>query len=122
MLLFLCASLCANEKTLQSYYEIAQVTCHEISDIRREMDRVNDEILRLLTERTAYVKRAGDIKSKTTKIADDRERVADQERKIINKSNEMDLPSEISLPTFRTIMETSIQFQQFYINQLLHVQ
>lgn len=108
----------AEDVTLNSYYKIAQQNCHTISDIRFEMDRINNEILELLTERTAYVKRAGDLKSKATKIADDRQRVADQEQKIIKKSMELGLPLEISLPAFRNIMEESIKFQQSYIDQL----
>lgn len=110
--------LFSEENYLDHYYEIARENCQEISDIRKEMDRINNDILRLLTERTAYVKRAGDLKSKTTRIADDRQRVLDQEQKIINKSIELGLPTEISLPSFRVIMETSIQFQQSYIDQL----
>lgn len=107
-----------DEISLDSFYEIAKENCHNISSIRTEMDRINNEILNLLAERTAYVKRAGDLKSQTTKIADDRQRVADQERKIIEKSIELGLPIEISIPAFRTIMETSIEFQQNYIDQL----
>jgi isochorismate pyruvate lyase len=110
----------SNEDTLSSFYEIAKQNCHEISSIRVEMDRINNEILSLLTERTAYVKRAGDLKSRTTKIADDRQRVADQEKKIIDKSKELELPIEISIPAFRVIMETSIKFQQGYIDQLVY--
>lgn len=106
------------EETLGSFYEVAKQNCHDITSIRVEMDRINHEILILLAERTAYVKRAGDLKSQTSKIADDRQRVADQERKIINKSIELELPLEISFPAFRSIMETSIQFQQSHINQL----
>jgi chorismate mutase len=106
------------EATLSSYYEIAKHNCHDIASIRVEMDRINNEILELLTERTAYVKRAGDLKSRTSKIADDRQRVADQEEKIINKSRELGLPVEISVPAFKVIMEASIKFQQAYIDQL----
>ncbi len=118
------ASLTSNiafseEDTLSFFYEIAKQNCHDISSIRVEMDRINNEILRLLTERTAYVKRAGDLKSRTTKIADDRQRVADQEKKIIDKSIKLELPIEISVPAFRAIMETSIKFQQGYIDQCL---
>lgn len=112
----------AEDVTLNSYYEIAQQNCHAISDIRFEMDRINNEILQLLTERTAYVKRAGDLKSKASKIADDRQRVADQEQKIIKKSMELGLPLEISLPAFRTIMEASIKFQQEHINQIISIE
>ena len=110
----------SDEDTLSSFYEIAKQNCHDISSIRAEMDRINNEILSLLTERTAYVKRAGDLKSRTTKIADDRQRVADQEKKIIDKSKELELPIEISIPAFRVIMETSIKFQQGYIDQLVY--
>lgn len=108
----------SDDDKLSDFYEIAKQKCHTINAIRTEMDRINDEILILLTERTAYVKRAGDLKSQTTKIADDRQRVADQEQKILLKSIELELPIEISLPAFKVIMETSIQFQQDYINQL----
>lgn len=108
----------SEENTLNFYYEIAKENCHDIASIRVEMDRINNDILKLLAERTAYVKRAGDLKSKTTKIADDRQRVADQEKKIIEKSIELQLPIEISIPAFRAIMETSIQFQQGYIDQI----
>lgn len=110
--------LFCQESDLSRYYEIAKQNCQDISSIRKEMDRINNDILMLLTERTAYVKRAGDLKSKTTKIADDRQRVTDQERKILDKSMELGLPIEISLPAFKAIMETSIQFQQQYIDQL----
>lgn len=108
----------SEEKTLSSFYEVAKENCHDIASIRTEMDRINNEILRLLTERTAYVKRSGDLKSRTTRIADDRQRVADQEKKIIDKSIELELPTEISVPAFRVIMETSIKFQQECIDQL----
>lgn len=104
--------LLCEEKDLNHYYEIAKQNCQDISSIRKEMDRINNDILKLLAERTAYVKRAGDLKSKTTKIADDRQRVYDQERKILDKSMELGLPIEISLPAFKVIMETSIDFQQ----------
>lgn len=77
-----------------------------------------NDILRLLKERSAYVKRAGDLKSKTTKVADDPQRAADQERKIFDKSVQLGLPTEISLPAFKVIMETSIQFQQQHIDHL----
>lgn len=105
--------------SLSAYYEIAKQNCDDIASIRLEMDRINDEILELLTERTAYVRRAGDLKSRTSGIADDRQRVADQEQKIINKSRQLELPVEISVPAFRVIMETSIKFQQGYIDQLV---
>jgi chorismate mutase len=108
-----------SKETLSFYYETAKENCHDIASIRVEMDRINNEILQLLTERTAYVKRAGDLKSQTTRIADDRQRVADQEKKVIEKSIQLELPLEISVPAFRSIMDTSIKFQQGYIDHQL---
>ncbi|OJU81051.1 MAG: hypothetical protein BGO10_00545 [Chlamydia sp. 32-24] len=121
-LLTLCLCLQTNlfatdEKKLSDFYEIAKEKCQDIPSIRKEMDRINEEIILLLTERTAFVKRAGDLKSKTTKVADDRVRVQEQEEKIILQSILHDLPIEISVPVFREIMEHSIRFQQDYIDR-----
>ena len=118
LLTLLFTTVFAAGETFDGFYEVAKENCHDIAAIRVEMDRINNEILRLMTERTAYVKRAGDLKSKTTRVADDRQRVADQERKITELSEELGLPLGISIPTFRVLMETSIQFQQGYIDQL----
>lgn len=109
----------AETHSLDFYYEIAKKNCHDISDIRFEMDRINNDILQLLAERTAYVKRAGDIKSQASKIAYDGKRIAEQEQKIIAKSMELELPIEVSLPVFRTIVDESTKFQQEHINQLV---
>ncbi len=122
-----CAVLCCSityaleEKpidTFNSYYAIAKDQCHDISCIRENIDQINEEILKLLAKRTAYVKRAGDLKGKTTKIAQDRARVESQEQKILEKSKVLEIPLEIVLPTFRALVENSILFQQEYINSL----
>ena len=117
-LLVVCSGLNADQ--MCSCYEEARENCHDIGCIRTEINRINYEILKLLAERTAYVKRAGDIKSQTTGIADDRKRVADQEKILVEQSLELGVPIEISLPAFRAIVETSIQFQQEYIDARNH--
>lgn len=113
-----CGKIISGEVTLDYFYEIAKENCHDIAAIRMNMDRINNDLLELLAERTAYVKRAGDLKSQTTKIADDRARVEAQEKKIIEKSLKLQLPVEVSVPSFRAIMESSILFQQRYIDNL----
>jgi len=65
------------------------------------------------------VARSGDLKSKTTKIAEDRSRVAVQEMKITERSIALEIPLEISLPAFRAIVESSILFQQEHIDRSL---
>lgn len=82
------------------------------------MNRINNQILELLAERTAYVKRAGDLKAHTIKIAEDRKRVAEQEALIVAKSEELGVPVEVSIPAFRAIVEESIKYQQKYLDEL----
>ncbi|HEX4839426.1 MAG TPA: chorismate mutase [Rhabdochlamydiaceae bacterium] len=108
----------ANEETVSAHYAIAKQNCHDIACIRIEIDQINHQILKLLAKRTAYVKRAGDLKSRTTKIADDRQRVAAQEKIVIERSQELELPLEIAIPTFREITENSIRFQQAHIDRM----
>jgi chorismate mutase len=109
--------LFASEETLSDYYAVAKDNCHDILCIRQEIDQINHQILKLLAKRTAYVKRAGDLKAQTTRQADDRQRVAAQEKILVDKSMELELPLEIAIPAFRAIVENSIKFQQNYIDQ-----
>lgn len=109
----------AEERTMSDFYAIAKENCQDIPALRIEINRINDDILRLLAERTAYVKRAGDIKFKTTQVANDPARIAAQEQILIEKSIELEVPLEISIPTFRAIVENSTKYQQTYIDQLI---
>ena len=114
-----CASY-AGERTLSEHYAKAKEKCHDLSCVRKEIDQINEEILGLLTQRTAYVKRAGDLKLHTTQVALDSKRVAEIEEIIKARSLDLELPLEISLPAFRSIVENSTKFQQVYINDVLH--
>ena len=109
--------LLANETAFETYYQTAKKECHDILAIRKEINRINEEILELLTERTAYVQRAGDLKAQTLKIANDSKRVQEQEAMLLEKSNQLGLPQEIVLPTFRSLVNASIEFEQAYIDQ-----
>lgn len=113
--LFLSSCTSFKEKNIIDYYEISK-KCGDIACIRNEIDEINFEILQLLTKRTAYVKRAGDIKYALKKIADDKDRVSQQEEKIIHESNRLGLPVEISVSAFREIVQNSIKFEQKYID------
>ena len=46
----------AKEETLSDYYGKAKEECHDLSCIRKEIDQINEGILRLLTKRTAYTR------------------------------------------------------------------
>ena len=119
LILALCiiSCFCFSTQTMNSFYETAQ-NCHDIACIRKEIDQINQELLTLLAKRTAYVKRAGDLKAFTIKKAQDHQRVEKQEKIIIEQALELELPLEVVIPTFRTLVDCSIEFQQNYINGL----
>jgi chorismate mutase len=104
--------------TLTSYYESNAKKCGDIACIRGEIDQINEQILQLLTKRTAYVQRAGDLKLKT-KTAQDRKRVNDQLEVISKKSESLGLPKKISADTFKALIENSVEFEQKYIDQMV---
>lgn len=115
--LLISTTLLGTETQFEHFYKVAKEECYDILSIRKEIDRINDQILHLLAERTAYVQRAGDIKSQKLKIANDSQRVLEQELKLLQTSDALGLPPEITLATFRALVEASIQFEQAYIDQ-----
>lgn len=121
--LIACLSLTCNfifsaENNLNEFYEKAKLECQDITSVQSEMDRINDQIVQLLVEHTAYIKRAGDLKFQALQFESEPKGITEQERRIISKSIQLELPVDISVPTFRMIMETSIEFQEAYIDHL----
>jgi chorismate mutase len=113
--------LCS-ETYFDQCYQQAKKDCDNISSVRRELDQINSDLLELLTRRTAYVQRAGDLKSLTTKVANDCHRVQEQREQIVQISLELGLPVEVATATFETIVEQSTRYQQAYIDSLYQSQ
>ena len=103
-------------ETLDSIYETQAKNCESLPCIREEIDSINDKLLALIVRRTAFVRRAGDLK-KHSKIANDQKRVEDQLSVISEKSSKFGLPKEISLETFKALINKSIEFEQKYIDR-----
>lgn len=87
--------------------------CGNIKCIRNHIDYINDQILMLLAERTAYVRRAGIIKGPKQSASDPR-RLQDELITIKKKSIQKNIPVEISLNTFNAMIQASIHYQQQY--------
>lgn len=113
-----CASFSNSHRELSSVYEKIQKECDDLTCVRSNIDRINSKLLTLLTERTAYVRRAGDLKRQQDKKADDKQRVIDQEKAVISESVALGLPLEISVPAFRALVKASIKYEQEYIDKL----
>ena len=114
-ILLIYTSVWANS-TLPEIYQSDAVKCEDLKCVRQHIDDLNTKILNLLTERTAYVQRAGDLKLES-KVADDQKRVKDTLAIIAKKSGLLGLPNEISTEVFKVIMQKSIEFEQNYINK-----
>lgn len=94
--------------------------CNDIKCIRTHIDNIDDRILTLLAERTAYVRRAGIIKG-PIQSANDNARVQDELAQINKKSIKLNVPVEISLKTFSSLIQASIQYEQQYKNKYFSV-
>lgn len=88
--------------------------CRNIKCIRNHIDVINDRILALLAERTAYVKRAGIIKGPDN-IDNYSARVREELLIIKKKSLQQNVPEEISISTFTAIIQSSIRYQRDYV-------
>ncbi len=115
-----------SNECVSQYYSQAKMKCQDIPCIRKEMDRINDHILLLLAERTAFALRAGDLKLAAARKAglklsqtraDDEKRRKQQAENIEKRSYELGLPSSLSRPVFEEIMINTVRFQQDYIDR-----
>ena len=114
-----CSSVPVSHSNLDSIYIQTQQECQDLACVRAHIDKINSDLLKLLTVRTAFVRRAGDLKSQTTQLADDQQRVLAQEKNIKAQSVLLGLPVEISVPAFRALVEASTAYEQKYINNLI---
>ena len=80
-----------------------------LDELRREIDRVNLEILRLLNERTSLVKEISDLKDKTGLIYFDPVREAEMLEGVF-RQNQGPLPNELLKEVFTTIFATALQY------------
>ena len=81
--------------------------CHDMPDIRREIDRIDRILVRLLAERLTYIQRAGHIKKDRAKVRDEA-RIADVLAKVKSACEHEGFPFAIAEPVWRALMEGCI--------------
>jgi len=81
--------------------------CRNMADIRREIDRVDRALVRLLTERLSYIERAGHIKQDRAVVRDEG-RIADVFAKVKAACAREGFPAAIAEPVWRALMEGCI--------------
>ncbi len=88
--------------------------CQTMTDIRREIDRVDRALVRLLAERLTYIERAGHIKQDRATVRDEA-RIADVLAKVQASCARENFPFAIAEPVWRRLMDGCIahEFEVF---------
>ena len=88
--------------------------CKTMSDVRREIDRIDRALVRLLAERLTYIERAGHIKQDRTTVRDEA-RINDVLAKVQASCARENFPFIIAEPVWRRLMDGCIahEFEVF---------
>jgi isochorismate pyruvate lyase len=88
--------------------------CRDMSELRREIDRVDRALVALLAQRQAYIERAAIIKTERNRVRDEA-RIADVISKVLAEAARVGLSETIAEPVWRTLVERSIvhEFVEF---------
>jgi isochorismate pyruvate lyase len=81
--------------------------CQAMPDIRREIDRIDRALVRLLAQRLTYIERAGHIKTERSKVRDEA-RIADVLSKVEASCARENFPYTIAEPVWRRLMDGCI--------------
>jgi len=83
------------------------VKCNTMADVRREIDRIDRELVKLLAERQTYIEQAGAIKGERTRVRDEA-RIEEVVQKVLAEADRAGLSRAIAEPLWRLLIEKSI--------------
>ncbi|MBX3447746.1 MAG: chorismate mutase [Parvibaculaceae bacterium] len=86
------------------------VKCSTMAEVRREIDRIDRELVTLLAERQTYIEQAGVIKGERTAVRDEA-RIEDVVRKVLAEADRAGLSRAIAEPLWRLLIEKSIEHE-----------
>ena len=81
--------------------------CHSMLDVRREIDRVDRALVRMLAQRLTYIERAGQIKADRGTVRDE-DRIRDVQSKVKASCAREAFPYAIAEPVWQHLMEGCI--------------
>jgi isochorismate pyruvate lyase len=84
--------------------------CKNLDDVRANIDRIDDELVRLMAERSGYVGLAARFKTRREEVVDP-ERIEDIIARIRGRSDELGMEADIAEQVFRTMIERFITFE-----------
>ena len=86
------------------------VECKTMEDVRREIDRLDRDLVKLLAERQGYIEQAGRIKGKRETVRDPA-RIEDVVTKVLEEATREGLSPAIAEPVWRLLIEKSIEHE-----------
>lgn len=84
--------------------------CETMADVRREVDRLDRELVALLTERQAMMNEAGRIKASRDLVRDE-DRIEQVVANVLRESEKTGLSAAIAEPVWRLLIEKSIEHE-----------
>ena len=84
--------------------------CSTMSELRVQIDRLDRDLVKLLSERQRYIERAAEIKSERSTVRDEG-RIADVIAKVLAQAQEAGLRADIAEPVWRVLVERSIAYE-----------
>lgn len=105
MRLLVCTTLLAVPlPTSLSAQERPTPCCRTLGEVRTNIDRIDDQILRLMAERSRYVAQAGRFKTSAANVRDD-VRIRQILTRIREKAKQAGVNPDIAEATFRAMVE-----------------
>ena len=92
--------------------------CRSMSDIRREIDRIDRDLVGLLAERQSYIERAAQIKTARNTVHD-QARIDDVVAKVLAAAKEKGLSAAIAEPVWRVLIDRCIAHEFAAFDRLL---
>ncbi len=90
--------------------ESNMVKCHTMAEVRREIDRIDRDLAKLLAERQGYIEQAGQIKGERGAVRDEA-RIEDVVQKALAAAAQHGLSPAIAEPVWRLLIEKSIEHE-----------
>ena len=97
-----------SEKTLQQKH--TSETARTMTDVRYEVDRLDERLVQLLAERQSFMDAAARIKGPRHSVHD-RARIEDVIRKVLAQAEAAGLSSAIAEPVWRTLIDRCIAYE-----------
>lgn len=88
--------------------------CDTMADVRREIDRLDRQLVRLMAERLRYIEEAARIKPRRDAVRDEA-RIEDVVAKVLAEAEKQDLSPAVAEPVWRLLIERSIahEYERF---------